>query len=99
MIDQEYIDSLLELPKREAKDTFVEYAAGLGIELKKNLTIEAMIEKFKEEINALENEPMPEAEPGAMSMSELLAKEGARIEVQSASPVGETVSVDEVTEF
>lgn len=97
MIDQEYINSLLELPKREAKDTFVEYAAGFGIELKKNLTIDAMIEKFKEDIQSLNDEPMPESEEGAMSVAELLQQEGTRIEVQGASlvhaPIGETVSV------
>lgn len=96
MIDKEYIDSLLELPKREAKEAFVEYAQGFGIELKKNLTIEAMIEKFTAEIKALHNEPMPEETEG-LTMSELLAQEDGRIVVQAAEPKVEPV-VEETPE-
>lgn len=84
MIDQQYIDTLMELPKREAKDAFVTYASEFGIELKKNLTIEAMVEKFKEEIGKLNDEPLPESEPGGLTMAELLAQEDSRIAVQAS---------------
>lgn len=86
MIDQDFINELLELPKREAKDKLAEYALQFNIELKKNFTIEDMIENFKAEIKKLADEPMPEDPEDGLSLSELMDEEGSRIDVQIDTP-------------
>lgn len=74
MLDQNYINELKELPKKEAKAALIEYAkTDLNIELKKLKSgFDVLVVELKTKLEKLADVPMPEQDESGLTIGELI---------------------------
>ncbi|UGL60035.1 minor head protein inhibitor of protease [Escherichia phage vB_EcoM_RZ] len=71
MIDKNYIEEIRVLEKKEAKEKLAEYAASLGVDVKKTKTFDNMLADLEAGLKAFADMPMPDDNEG-LSITDLI---------------------------
>ena len=71
MIDKNYIEEIRILEKKEAKEKLAEYAASLGVDVKKTKTFDNMLADLEAGLKAFADMPMPDDNEG-LSITDLI---------------------------
>lgn len=71
MIDKNYIEEIRVLEKKEAKEKLAEYAASLGVDVKKTKTFDNMLVDLEAGLKAFADMPMPDDNEG-LSITDLI---------------------------
>ena len=71
MIDKNYIEEIRVLEKKEAKEKLAEYAASLGVDVKKTKTFDNMLTDLEAGLKAFADMPMPDDNEG-LSITDLI---------------------------
>lgn len=71
MIDKNYIEEIRVLEKKEAKEKLAEYAASLGVDVKKTKTFDNMLADLEAGLKTFADMPMPDDNEG-LSITDLI---------------------------